>query len=147
MKTHNPEVIEMAHKAAKMRGAGTTWTAISKELGVSRQRLVALVKALPSMPSIESARNLKAAQLQLTEERILLTQAQRRHRELLTARAENTLIEMAEVREMFARVFAAYRQATREIEKRYGVEASRILTQAEKSALRCDTDEMRKLED
>jgi len=50
------------------------------------------------------------------------------------------------VREMFARVFSAYRQCTREIEKRYGAEASSILAQAERSALRVEEEELRQLE-
>ena len=70
----------------------------------------------------------------------------REHREILIERTLNQLLPMPEVREMFARVFSAYRQATREIEKRYGVEASSILTQAERSALRVELEELKQLE-
>lgn len=70
----------------------------------------------------------------------------REHREILIERTLNQLIPMPEVREMFARVFSAYRQATREIEKRYGAEASTILTHAERSALRVEEEELHQLE-
>jgi hypothetical protein len=70
----------------------------------------------------------------------------REHREILIERTLNNLIPMNEVREMYARVFSAYRQATREIEKRYGVDASSILTQAERSALRVEVEELNQLE-
>jgi len=70
----------------------------------------------------------------------------REHREILIERTLNQLIPMNEVREMYARVFSAYRQATREIEKRYGADASSILTQAERSALRVEVEELEQLE-
>lgn len=59
-----------------------------------------------------------------------------KHRDLLIKKLEGDLITRDEVREMFTRVFSAYRQATREIDRRYGPDAAAILITAEHSALR-----------
>ena len=69
------------------------------------------------------------------------TEIEVEHRTLLLDRARGALIEQTEVREVFSRVFAAYRQATREIDRRYGPEAAAILIQAERSALRVQSEE------
>jgi hypothetical protein len=42
---------------------------------------------------------------------------------------------------MFGRVFAAYRQAIKEIDRRYGPDAAQILIAAERAALRRATSE------
>ena len=61
---------------------------------------------------------------------------QAEHRQILIDRLNNDLIPQDEVREVFGRVFSAYRQAIKEIDRRYGPEAAAILIQAERSALR-----------
>lgn len=63
------------------------------------------------------------------------------HRKLLIDKMNHDLIPRAEVREVFSRVFAAYRQATREVERRYGPDAAALLIAAERSALRVQQDE------
>lgn len=63
------------------------------------------------------------------------------HRKLLIDKMNHDLIPRAEVREVFSRVFAAYRQATREVERRYGADAAALLVAAERSALRTQHDE------
>jgi len=59
-----------------------------------------------------------------------------KHKQLIIAKMEGDLIPVAEVRDMFGRVFAAYRQAIKEIDRRYGPDAAQILIAAERAALR-----------
>jgi hypothetical protein len=63
------------------------------------------------------------------------------HRKLLIDKMNHDLIPRAEVREVFSKVFAAYRQATREVERRYGADAGALLVAAERSALRTQREE------
>jgi len=58
------------------------------------------------------------------------------HRKMLIDKMSDELIPKTEVVEMFHRVFAAYKRATKEVERRYGHDAAAILLNAEKSALR-----------
>ncbi len=91
-----------------------------------------------SAPAPNSVEELRAERLrgQIRETALKVEQ-----RLIAINKANHDLIPRAEVREMFARVFSAYRQATREIERRYGVEAAAILINAERSALRVKRDE------
>ena len=63
------------------------------------------------------------------------------HRKLLIDKMTGDLIPRDEVRDMFTRVFSAYRQAIREIDRRYGPEAAGLLIAAERSALRVQQEE------
>ena len=77
----------------------------------------------------------EAAKLALLKARAINEELGATLADLRLKRERRELIPRAEVREMFSRTFAPYRQATREIDRRYGSHAARLLLAAERSAL------------
>jgi len=63
------------------------------------------------------------------------------HRQMMMDKMRGELVPADEVREMFGRVFNAYRQAVKEIDRRYGRDAAELLIAAERSALRVQSQE------
>ena len=128
---------EVAHYL-KLAGVPAKHTA--KLLEVSVSRVSQLVKEYtPGAPGCDQDGGDPVKAWQVARAR--KTEIEAEHRALLLDRARGDLIPQSEVREVFSRVFAAYRQATREIDRRYGPEAAAILIQAERSALRVQSEE------
>lgn len=84
----------------------------------------------PDSPDGDSLRDQKL------KAEIHVKELQAQHRQIMIDKLNGILIEQSEVREVFGRVFSAFRQATKEVDRRYGPDAAAILIQAERSALR-----------
>ena len=91
------------------------------------------LKAEQTPPAAGTEAFWKVKKLEASAKSSMLTA---QHRKLQIDKLNGDLIPRTEVREMFSRVFGAYRQCIKEIERRYGQEAAAMLIQAERSALR-----------
>lgn len=80
----------------------------------------------------------KAKKLEASAKKAMMDAA---HRKMQIDRMTGDLISRGEVREMFTRVFSAFRRAIQEIDRRYGSEAAALLIEALRSALRVQQEE------
>jgi len=122
------------------RQAGARVTDIAKEFGLSKARISVICREQSSLREggVDLSERLEAARLDLAKWRTINTEAAARLAELRLRQAQGELIPRDQVREMFNRVFSAYRQAIRELDRRYGPEAALLVIEAERRGLRVE---------
>jgi len=128
--TRDAEIFEQRQQGARV-------VDLARKYSLCKSRITAIVKEQSMLREggADLPRRLEAARLALLKARAENEELAATLSELRLRRARHDLIPRAEVREVFSRVFAAYRQATREVERRYGPNAARLLIDAERSAL------------
>ena len=121
----------------KRRRNGESVTGLAREFGLCKSRITAIVKEQDSLRKggADLPERLEAAKFELLKWRAVNAELGATLADLRLKVERGELIPRSEVREMFSRTFAPYRQATREIDRRYGPDAARLLVDAERSAL------------
>lgn len=109
---------------------------IARRVGCARSYVTAV---LSERGTEQTEDRLEAARLELLRARVENQELGNILADFRLKRERGELIPRAEVREMFSRVFAPFRQATREIDRRYGPDAARLLIDAERAALKKKT--------
>ena len=122
----------------RLRSKGVKIADLAARFNLSKARVSVICKEQSSLREggVDLSGRLEAARLDLAKWRALNTEAGARLAELRLRQAQGDLITRDEVRDMFTRVFSSFRQAIREIDRRYGSEPAELLIEAERSALR-----------
>lgn len=116
---------------------GESGTSLAREYGLCKSRITAIVKEQDSLRKggADLPERMEAAKLALLKARAENEELAAQLAELRLQRMRGECIPRAEAREAYARIMAPYRQAIREIDRRYGSHAARLLLDAEKKAL------------
>ena len=110
---------------------------LAREFNLSKGRISKIYQEQRALHEggVDLSGRLEVARLDLAKWRTLNIEAGARLADLRLKQAQGELIPRDQVREIFTRVFSAYRQATREIDRRYGGEAALVVIEAERRAL------------
>ena len=121
----------------RLRSKGAKIADLAARFGLSKARVSVICKAQADLLAAgrDMPARLEAARLDLAKWRTLNIEAGARLADLRLRQAQGELIPRDQVRELFSRVFAPFRQATREIDRRYGPEAALVVIEAERRAL------------
>lgn len=122
----------------KRREQGARVIDLAREYGLSKGRISAICKeqATLQQSGTDMPERLEAARLALARARAENAEAAATLAGIRNRLERGELLSRADVRESFSKVFASYRQATREVGRRYGADAARLLVDAERQALR-----------
>ena len=126
----------------RLRCQGVKIADLAARFGLSKARISVICKAQADLlaAGADMSARMEAARLELLKWRAIDEEHKATLANLRVRRQSGDLIERSEVREMFARVFSSFRQAIREIDRRYGSEPAELLIEAERSALRTAKD-------
>lgn len=121
----------------KRRMNGESGTSLAREYRLCKSRITAICKEQAALVAggADMPERLEAAKFELLKWRAVNAEMGATLAAIRLEVERHELIPRAEVREVFSRVFAAYRQATREVERRYGPDAAALLIAAERAAL------------
>lgn len=110
---------------------------LAREYDLSRTMVYRILKEQSDLVAggADLPARMEAAKLALLKARAENEELAAQLAELRLQRMRGECIPRAEVREAYARIMAPYRQAIREIDRRYGPDAARLLIDAERSAL------------
>jgi len=116
---------------------GESGTSLAREYRLCKSRITAICKEQAALVAggADLPERMEAAKLALLKARAENEELAAQLAELRLQRMRGACIPRAEVREAYARIMAPYRQAIREIDRRYGSHAARLLLDAEKKAL------------
>ena len=121
----------------KRRMNGESGTSLAREYRLCKSRITAICKEQAALVAggADLPARLEAAKFELLKWRAINEELGATLAGLRLKVERGELLPRSEVRETFSRVFAPFRQATREIDRRYGPDAARLLIAAERSAL------------
>jgi len=124
------EIHRLRSKGAKIADLAARFNLSKARVSVICKTQAGLLAAGADMPA-----RMEAAKLELSKWRAINMEHAATLAELRGRRLTGELISRDEVRDMFTRVFSSFRQAIREMDRRYGPEAAEFLIAAERAAL------------
>ena len=122
----------------RLRAKGAKIADLAAQFNLSKARVSMICKAQADLlaAGADMPARMEAARYDLLRARAISEEHGATLADLKLQRARGELLSRDEVREMFTRVFSSFRQAIREIDRRYGSEPAELLIEAERSALR-----------
>ena len=124
----------------RLRAKGAKIADLAARFNLSKARISVICKAQADLLAAgrDMPARLEAARFELLKWRAINEEHKATLADLRGRRMTGELISRDEVRDMFTRVFSSYRQAIRELDRRYGPEAALLVIEAERRGLRVE---------